>query len=80
MYAMNIQNDVIGLVLRQNSRIVNQNKWPTLLHDRADVTYDISFYAYKSTSNDTKGFSWKDPSSWKCEILHVIFTTMHKNN
>ena len=26
----------------------------------------------------TKGFSWKDPPSWKCEILHVIFTTMHK--
>jgi hypothetical protein len=28
MYAMNIQNDII----------VNQNKWPTLFHDRADVT------------------------------------------
>ena len=35
MYAMNIQNDVIGLVLREH---VNLNKWPTLLHDRADVT------------------------------------------
>jgi hypothetical protein len=40
----------------------------------------ISFQTYKSTSNDTKGFSWKDLPSWKCEILHVIFTTMHKNN
>jgi hypothetical protein len=24
----------------------------------------------------TKGFSWKEPPSWKCEILHV---TIHKN-
>ena len=28
----------------------------------------------------TKGFSWKDPPSWKREILHVTFTTIHKNN
>ena len=27
----------------------------------------------------TKGFSWKDLPSWKCEIPHVIYTTMHKN-
>jgi hypothetical protein len=40
----------------------------------------ISIHAYKSTSNDTKGFYWKELPSWKCEILHVIFTTMHKNN
>jgi hypothetical protein len=39
----------------------------------------ISFHAYKSTSNDTKGFNWKDLPSWKCEILHVIFTTIHRN-
>ena len=26
----------------------------------------------------TKGFSWKDPPSWKHEILHVTFT-IHKN-
>jgi hypothetical protein len=29
----------------------------------------ISFHAYTSTCNDTKGFSWKDLPSWKCEIL-----------
>ena len=39
-----------------------------------------SFHAYKSTNNDSKGFCWKDLPSWKCEILHVIFTTMHKNS
>jgi hypothetical protein len=26
------------------------------------------------------GFSWKDLPSWKWEILHVMFTTMRKNN
>jgi hypothetical protein len=26
----------------------------------------------------TKWFSWKDPPSWKHEILHITFTTMHK--
>jgi hypothetical protein len=36
MYAMNIQNDVIGLVLRENCK--SKHKWPPLLHDRADVT------------------------------------------
>jgi hypothetical protein len=41
--------------------------------------YPWSFHAYKSTSNDTKGFCWKDLPSWKCEMLHIIFTTMHKN-
>jgi hypothetical protein len=27
----------------------------------------------------TKGLSWKDPPSWKREIIHVTFTTIHKN-
>jgi hypothetical protein len=40
----------------------------------------ISFHACESTSNDTKGFSWKGLPSWKCEITHVIFTTIHTNN
>ena len=35
MYAMNIQNDVIGLVLRENCE---SKQVMTLLHDRADVT------------------------------------------
>jgi hypothetical protein len=26
------------------ARIVNQNKWPTLLHDRADVTTRYTFF------------------------------------
>jgi len=28
----------------------------------------------------TKESRWKDLPSWKCEILHVIFTTIHKND
>jgi hypothetical protein len=31
----------------------------------------MSIHAYKSTSNDIKGFSWKDLPFWKYEILHV---------
>jgi hypothetical protein len=31
----------------------------------------ISFQANESTSTDTKGYSWKDLPSWKCEIVHV---------
>jgi hypothetical protein len=34
MYAMDIRNDVIGLVLRENYK----SKQVTLLHGRADVT------------------------------------------
>jgi hypothetical protein len=49
---MNIQNDVIGLVLREKftsccARIVNQNKWPTLLHDRADVTVGYEIFLWE---------------------------------
>ena len=35
MYVMNIQNDVIGLVLRENCK---SKQVPALLHGRADVT------------------------------------------
>jgi hypothetical protein len=40
----------------------------------------ISFHEYEARTNDTKGFSWKDLPFGKCEILHVIFTAMRKNN
>jgi hypothetical protein len=43
----------------------------------AGYLFPRSFHASnKSTSNDTKGFCWKDLPSWKCEMLDVIFTTM----
>ena len=37
------------------ARIVNQNKWPTLLHDRADVTTRYIIFFYKKSMNMPKG-------------------------
>ena len=58
------------------ARIVNQNKWPTLLHDRADVTvgYYMVTYLYCSEccqdAKLTKGSKW-DQRTGTCFIQKI---------
>ena len=52
MYAMNIQNDVIGLVLRQNCKskqVTDFIAWPSRCYD--------TIYIYIYSVNDTIGLS-----------------------
>ena len=55
------------------ARIVNQNKWPTLLHDRADVTVGyviLLLVVYQLTREGVLEISWNSSHSY-----NLIFTT-----
>ena len=59
--------------------------WKTIYISNAICLYRwiwlvIILYKILNLKVVTKGFSWKDLLSWKHEILHVTFTTIHKNN
>jgi hypothetical protein len=53
------------------ARIVNQNKWPTLLHDRADVTVGY-FFQNNGVPQFFNGMvCWHYHLQWICGYVHV---------
>ena len=44
------------------------------------VGFDRLLFYEKFSINKSMGSSWKDLPSSKREILHITFTTIHKNN
>ena len=70
-------------ILVYNSYRINVYHFRAFWLDKSTVTclFLIRSFLYELFLQVvTKGFSLKDPPSWKREILHVILTTIHKNN
>jgi hypothetical protein len=64
------------------ARIVNQNKWPTLLHDRADVTVGYIYFCYKITfprgiNNSNYIFAIFPPVSSKWHETNDVILCIH---
>jgi hypothetical protein len=67
MYAMNIQNDVIGLVLRQNCKskqVTDFIAWPNRCHVTIHENREI--LCWKQVTENT--INWKNGEIWKKKI------------
>jgi hypothetical protein len=71
MYAINIQNDVIGLVLRQNCKskqVTDFIAWPSRCHVTIHENREI--LCWKQVTENT--INWKNGKIWKKKLKKIV--------